>query len=72
MKELNNLESLEDLKNLRLRLKHQLKIQSLEAENSRLKMMQELDSKRLFTNISQLVVSSIQKSALGNIIKLFK
>lgn len=72
MRGLNKIESLEDLKVLRLQLKHQLKIQKLEAENSRLKMMQEFESKKLLSNVSKLVISAFQKTALSSFFRLFK
>lgn len=72
MRGLDKIESLEDLKVLRLQLKHQLKIQKLEAENSRLKMMQEFESKKLLSNVSELVISAFQKTALSSFFRLFK
>jgi len=72
MKDLSNIKSLKELRKLKLQAKHELELEKLTFENSKLKLNQELDMKRIMPDLSSLLLGSIQKTFVGSILKKFK
>jgi hypothetical protein len=65
--------NVEDLKRERITAKHQLDIEKLEFENSKLKLQRELDGERILNDASQRLTEYINVRFISKLVtKLFK
>lgn len=71
MSEINNIKSLKELRDLKNRTRHELDIEKLEFENAKLRLSHEMDFGRIMPDLSSLLMSKVQKTFVGSILKKF-
>lgn len=71
-KDLIQIKSIEELKTQRLMAKHALELERLEFQNSKLKLERELDAKKIWGDLSQLLLSGLQHKVINGIFNRLK
>jgi len=71
MSEITKIKSLKALRELKNKTRHELELEKLEFENAKLRLNHEMDFKKIMPNISSILLSGVQKTFVGSILKKF-